>query len=117
MPLSQVVVVITASFLVTSEALSTTMDSDQAKVSKVVSPGASHHRLLRIHDTADEDEDTSDDSEERGLTPTQMEDYAIKKLGIDWAKSERSTAYFQSLKNCAKYVAMYNNYFQKNRGY
>lgn len=97
MRLSQVLVLIAASLLFTSEALSATMDS---KISKVTSPGASSQRLLRVHHSTVEDDD---DSEERGLTSKYAEKLAAyaDDLGFNLQRAEKSQTYL--LQNQAKY--------------
>ncbi|KAG7402308.1 hypothetical protein PHYBOEH_000016 [Phytophthora boehmeriae] len=82
MRLSYVLVVIAATFLLASEAFSTTADSVQGKISDVASPDSPTQRLLRTHHAAYED------GEERALTLKKMkrmrkegktkEDYAAK---------------------------------------
>ncbi|RLN50186.1 hypothetical protein BBJ29_000479 [Phytophthora kernoviae] len=53
MRLSHVLVLIAAAFLVTSEAFSTTTDSNQATISKVTSHAGPSQRFLRIYHTTD----------------------------------------------------------------
>ncbi|RLN55634.1 hypothetical protein BBJ29_009006 [Phytophthora kernoviae] len=80
MRLSHVFVAIAATFLVTSEAFSTTTDSNEAEISKVALSGGLSQRMLRTYE-----------DEERGLGKIEMklmrlngktaDDYA-EKLGI-----------------------------------
>ncbi|KAJ8528581.1 hypothetical protein ON010_g14748 [Phytophthora cinnamomi] len=91
MRLSQVLVVIAASVLVTSEALLTTTDSNQVKTSKVASLG-SGQRLLRTHPMVAEDED---DSEERVLSEAQIKAICAK-VGISWSDVKYSVSALQN---------------------
>ncbi|KAF4314758.1 hypothetical protein BBO99_00009020 [Phytophthora kernoviae] len=94
MRLSHVLVAIAATFLVTSEAFSTTTDSNEAEISKVALSGGPSQRMLRTHHNIyedKEDEEDEEDEEERGLSSLKMkfmrsqgmsaDDYA-EKLGI-----------------------------------
>ncbi|RLN51432.1 hypothetical protein BBP00_00009896, partial [Phytophthora kernoviae] len=82
MRLSHVFVAIAATFLVTSEALSTTTDSNQVKISKVASPGGPSQRMLRTH------HNTYEDDEERSLDPKAMKKMMKSKMSAkDYAKN------------------------------
>ncbi|KAE8966594.1 hypothetical protein PF011_g27879 [Phytophthora fragariae] len=93
MRLSQVLVMITASFLVTSEALSTATDSNQAKIVKVTSPTVPSQRLLRTHHKVVDDED--DSFEERGLSNSVLESIC-QRLGINFERASREATYLQN---------------------
>ncbi|KAG7394193.1 hypothetical protein PHYBOEH_005557 [Phytophthora boehmeriae] len=73
MRLSHVLVVIAATLLLTSEAISAA-NSNPATASEVASPGGTSQRLLRIHHMVYEDD------EERALTPAKMK--RMKKAGM-----------------------------------
>ncbi|GMF25509.1 unnamed protein product [Phytophthora fragariaefolia] len=75
MRLSQVLVVVAVSFLVASEAFSTTKDPNQAQT--VTSSG--EHRPLRTHNKVVEDDDSS--SDERAITDLEMKTI-LKDMGI-----------------------------------
>ncbi|KAF4314660.1 hypothetical protein G195_011607, partial [Phytophthora kernoviae 00238/432] len=125
MRLSHVLVAIAATFLVTSEAFSTTTDSNQAKISKVASPGGPSQRMLRTHHNTYEDEE---DDEERGLGNIKMklmasigmsaDDYA-EKLGIaakmkGFETNPRGFQAFQYTDKYQKYIS-YFNYLKENK--
>ncbi|KAE9000215.1 hypothetical protein PF010_g13231 [Phytophthora fragariae] len=115
MRLSQVLVLIAASFLVASEAHSTTTESNQVKLSEVASPSGPNQRLLRTHQQIVEDED--DSSEERTFTPTQLEKlerYATK-LGINWERAQRDTQYLQAHARYSEYQKKANRYIKRNK--
>ncbi|OWZ11567.1 RxLR effector protein [Phytophthora megakarya] len=105
MRVSQAVLVLVASFLFTSEALSATMDSNQAQIAKMTSPG--DQRLLRAyHKSTDEEIDSEDDSlEERGLNSAAKAQLArvAEGLGIDIQKAERSATYLAQIQQTAEY--------------
>ncbi|POM59937.1 Secreted RxLR effector peptide protein [Phytophthora palmivora] len=83
MRLSQVLVVAAASFLFASEAITVTMDSNQAKISTVVGGGPSQRLLRRNEKPVDPDSDDSDDlDEERGGNTDQL-----KALARSWGLS------------------------------
>ncbi|KAE8883570.1 hypothetical protein PF005_g15334 [Phytophthora fragariae] len=112
MRLSQVLVTIAASFLVRSEALSTSTDS---KLSEVGSPSGPSQRLLRTHPRFVEDED--DSSEERGLSAhqwKQLQAYAENTLGIDWKRVEQSTSYLQKHPSYADYLEKFEQLKAQN---
>nr|AEA51000.1 avirulence effector protein Avr3a [Phytophthora sojae]UEE94951.1 RxLR effector protein [Phytophthora sojae] len=91
MRLAQVVVVIAASFLVATDALSTT-NANQAKIIKGTSPGGHSPRLLRAYQPDDE----GDSPEDRTLSPSQVTKI-LNKLGKDvtWDHVMRNPALFQ----------------------
>ncbi|KAE8880691.1 hypothetical protein PF005_g31053 [Phytophthora fragariae] len=100
MRLSQVFVVISASFLVTSEAISTTTDSNQ--VEQLTSLG--YQRLLRTHYyKIDEDEANT---EERGPLSRDQMMALLKELDIDYNLVKASPMYLQT-------HAKYQTYFEK----
>ncbi|KAE8969920.1 hypothetical protein PF005_g20635 [Phytophthora fragariae] len=111
MRLSQVLVVVMASFLAASEAHST---SNHVKLSEVAKPSAPSQRFLRTHHQIVEEED--DSSEER-ITARQMEKlqaYA-EGLGINWAKVQKNTSYLQHHENLSEYQKKLSYYIQKNK--
>lgn len=118
MRLSQVLVVIAASFLIGSEALSTSTDSNQVKLSEVASPSGHSQRLLRTHPKIVEDED--DSSEERAITARQwakIDKYAEDVLKIDVKKAERNTAYLQMHPRYQDYLEKVNYYKGKSKNH
>nr|UEE94950.1 RxLR effector protein [Phytophthora sojae] len=89
MRLAQVVVVIAASFLVATDALSTT-NANQAKIIKGTSPGGHSPRLLRAYQPDDE----GDSPEDRTLSKAQVTKI-LNKLGVTWGDVMRNPALFQ----------------------
>ncbi|OWZ09366.1 Avirulence (Avh) protein [Phytophthora megakarya] len=90
MRLSQVLVVVAASFLFASETIAVTIDSNQAKISTVAHGGPNQRLLRRYKEPVDEepedDEEPDDlnnlqDLEERGKTEM------LKDLANSWGKS------------------------------
>ncbi|POM81134.1 Secreted RxLR effector peptide protein [Phytophthora palmivora] len=127
MRLSQVLVVVAASFLFTSEALSAKTDSHQAQIADPTLIGDLGARLLRSHHTvveADNDseetgfDNVEDDSEERALLPkdyTRLTNYA-EKLGIDVQRAATNTAYLSTVKKeYDLYQALLNRLIQKRK--
>ncbi|KAG2784573.1 hypothetical protein JG687_00008658 [Phytophthora cactorum] len=76
MPLSQVIVVIAAALLATSDALS---DFNAASISNVASPSDPSKRLLRTHHAYD----TTADEEERAGAPIKRVNSLARKCDID----------------------------------
>nr|AEK80604.1 Avh71 [Phytophthora sojae] len=71
MRISQGLVLLAVSFLVTCEALSSAPDSNEAKISKVASLVVPSQRLLKTHrQPVDDEEDSSE--EQRDLTIEQI---------------------------------------------
>nr|AEL17365.1 putative RxLR effector protein [Phytophthora sojae]UEE94953.1 RxLR effector protein [Phytophthora sojae]UYW66147.1 RxLR effector protein [Phytophthora sojae] len=89
MRLVQVVVVTAASFLVATDALSTT-NANQAKIIKGTSPGGHSPRLLRAYQPDDE----GDSPEERTLPNSQVAKI-LNKLGVTWDDVLRDSALFE----------------------
>ncbi|OWZ00839.1 Avirulence (Avh) protein [Phytophthora megakarya] len=84
MRLSQVLVVVAASFLFASETIAVTIDSNQAKISTVAHGGPNQRLLRRYKEPVDEEPDdfyNLQDLEERGKT-TMLTD-----LANSWSKS------------------------------
>ncbi|KAG3166082.1 hypothetical protein PC128_g19804 [Phytophthora cactorum] len=118
MRLSQVLLAIAASFLFNSEALSATMDSNQAKIAKVASTGGPSQRLLRASYTPVEE---VDDAEERlgGMDKFSVEHQNIlkalaKKLGFNLSQAMADTGYFSKLPPPVfmEYITMYNTIYK-----
>ncbi|RLN45299.1 hypothetical protein BBI17_009916 [Phytophthora kernoviae] len=96
MRLSHVLVAIAATFLVTSEALSTITDSNEAKISKVASPGGPSKRMLRTHHNTYEDDE---DDEERGLRfKTSLNGYDAFLRTPEYTKYQAYLNYLKSKK-------------------
>ncbi|OWY99928.1 Avirulence (Avh) protein [Phytophthora megakarya] len=79
MRLSQVLVVVAASFLFASETIAVTIDSNQAKISTVAHGGPNQRLLRRYKEPVDEE--PFQDLEERGKTTM------LKELAESWGKS------------------------------
>ncbi|KAF4316253.1 hypothetical protein BBO99_00009609 [Phytophthora kernoviae] len=92
MRLSHVLVVIAATFLLTSEALLATTDSNQVKISKVTSPGGPSQRMLRTHHNTYEDDEGNEDDEERALTKKKMKKKMKNKMTVDGYANKLSIA-------------------------
>ncbi|OWZ22702.1 Avirulence (Avh) protein [Phytophthora megakarya] len=91
MRLSNVVMVIGASFLFTSDAFLMTTDTNKAKVPNLGSSSAQTHRHLRTHHFAD--------LEERGLIADDLKYLATKakSLGFNAHKAMNSVSYLQKI--------------------
>ncbi|OWZ00614.1 RxLR effector protein [Phytophthora megakarya] len=84
MRLSQVLVVVAASFLFASETIAVTIDSNQAKISTVAHGGPNQRLLRRYKEPVDEEPDDLNnlqDLEERGITTM------LQELASTWGKS------------------------------
>ncbi|KAE9322007.1 hypothetical protein PF008_g17683 [Phytophthora fragariae] len=103
MRLSQVFVAIAASFLVASKALSTSTDSNQAKIAELTPPTVSSQRLLRTHHRIVDDED--DSSEERGISNAVLGSIC-QRLGIDFQRASREATYLQRHAQFETYIQM-----------
>ncbi|KAF4317321.1 hypothetical protein G195_008855 [Phytophthora kernoviae 00238/432] len=77
MRVSHVLVAIAATFLVTSEAFSTTTGSNKVEISKVALSGGPSQRMLRTHHNIYEDDE---DEGERGLDLAKMETMMANKM-------------------------------------
>nr|AEK80898.1 Avh200 [Phytophthora sojae] len=99
MRVAPVLLLIAATFLAASEALSTTTDSNKVKTSQVILPSGPSLRLLRKHNkVVDEDEDSSEGRTLTDLQMAEMEKFA-EKLGMNWARVQSGTMYTRSTRN------------------
>ncbi|EGZ13041.1 hypothetical protein PHYSODRAFT_286533 [Phytophthora sojae] len=115
MRVAPVLLLIAATFLAASEALSTTTDSNKVKTSQVILPSGPSLRLLRKHNkVVDEDEDSSEGRTLTDLQMAEMEKFA-EKLGMNWARVQSGTMYLQRHAKYAEYQETMNKYIAINQ--
>ncbi|KAG6621280.1 putative secreted RxLR effector protein [Phytophthora cinnamomi] len=109
MRLYQVLVLIAASFLVASDALSTTTASDEVD--------GPNQRVLRTHTQFKVTEDESNTEERGPLSRSQVKEL-VKEVGIDWKLVKANPMYLQRHEKYAEYLEKMNEILvkQKSKG-
>ncbi|ETK70731.1 hypothetical protein L917_21456 [Phytophthora nicotianae] len=116
MRLSRFLTVVAASLLVTCEAITTSIEFDQAKISKMTSPDSSSQRFMRNLRLADGDNESS---EERTLTMEQTKELKAlcKQLGFSYKKllTKPNYAYKIPQEKLQEYHTKLNEFITRNK--